>query len=168
MFDVEDSVGFYRLMIENYDDFVENSGSSRHAINCAISAFHIAEWIWGDWLSTDYEAWKRLEGVRDRDSFMAWLDRQTPLFQVVQGIANGSKHFARAARNTRATGSYVEDGYVEPSYQQQYLEVEQNGQWIEAIIIIEELVMFWHSFLSTHRPQARLARPRNPFTHAPG
>lgn len=167
MFDIKDSVGFYRLMIENYDDFVENSGSSRHAINCAISTFHIAEWIWGDWLSTDFAVWKKLDGVRDLDTFKAWIDRQTPFFQVVQGIANGSKHFAQALRNTRATGSYVEEGYVEPGYQQQYLEIEVDGRWIEAIIIVEALAMFWQSFFLSYRPQASLARPRNPFTHMP-
>lgn len=167
MFDVRDSIGFYKLMIENYDDFVENSGSSRHAINCAISAFHIAEWIWGDWLSSDHETWKKLEGVRDLDTFKQWLDRQTPWFRVVQGVANGSKHFASTLRNTRTTGSYVENGYVEHGYQQQFLEIEIDGRWTEAIIIIEELAMFWESFLSTYRPHASLARPRHLFTHRP-
>jgi putative phosphoesterase len=41
-------------MLEDYDDFVEQSGSPRHAINCMLSAYHMAEWIWGDWLQTDY------------------------------------------------------------------------------------------------------------------
>ena len=133
MFDIKDSVNFYRLMIENYDDFVENSGSSRHAINCAISAFHIADWIWGDWLCMDFATWKKLDGVRDFDSFKAWIDCQTSFFQVVQGVANGSKHFAQALRRTRATGTYVEEGHVEPGYQQQYLEIQVDGRWIEAI-----------------------------------
>lgn len=167
MFDIEDSIGFYRLMVENYDDFVENSGSSRHAINCAISAYHIAEWIWGDWLHSDYAVWRKLAGVRDRDSFKAWIDQETPFFTVVKDLANGSKHFASKIRRTKSTGTYVDNDYVEPGYQEQYLEVEVDGSWIEAIIVVEEMVVFWERFLKTHRPQAVLPQPRNPFTHMP-
>jgi len=46
----------------------------RHAINCMLSAYHMAEWIWGDWLQTDYATWKAL-GIRDRESFLAWVDK---------------------------------------------------------------------------------------------
>lgn len=167
MFDIEDSIGFYRLMIENYDDFVENSGSSRHAINCAISAYHMAEWIWGDWLKTDYSARTKLDGVRDCHSFKKWIDQQTPHFSVVQDIANGSKHFAAKPTETKSTGTYVDNDYVEPGYQEQYLEVAVDGRWIEAIIVIEDMIMFWESFLNAYRPQAILPRPRNPFTRLP-
>ncbi len=166
MFDVKDSVGFYKLMIENYDDFVENSGSTRHAINCAISAFHIAEWIWGDWLSTDYHTQSKL-ACRDRNAFMRWIDKQNPIFCAVRDITNGSKHFASKLRGTKATGNYVEEDYVEPGYQEQYLEIDVDGIWIEAIIIVEQLVIFWTAFFSTYRPEAVLARPRHSFTHMP-
>src|SRR5205085_1322846 len=56
------------------DDFVEQSGSPRHAINCMLSAYYMAEWIWGDWRQTDYATWKAL-GIRDRESFLASVDK---------------------------------------------------------------------------------------------
>jgi hypothetical protein len=44
--------------------------------------------------------------------------------------------------------SYVEDGYVEDGYQKRLLEVEvEEGRWIEAVIVIEDVVMFWRGFL---------------------
>lgn len=166
MFDIEDSIGFYRLMIENYDDFVENSGSSRHAINCAISAYHMAEWIWGDWLKSDYSTWPKLAGVRDKNSFMSWVHQQTPHFRTVQDVANGSKHFAAKRTATKSTGSYVDNDYVEHGYQEQYSEIELDGRWVEAIIVVEGMVMFWESFLKAHRPQAILPHSRNPLVYS--
>ncbi|WP_425994727.1 hypothetical protein [Afipia sp. DC4300-2b1] len=70
-------------------------------------------------------------------------------------------------RRTKSTGTYVDNDYVEPGYQEQYLEVEVDGHWIEAIIVVEEMVIFWERFLKAHRPQAVLSPPRNPFTHMP-
>lgn len=104
--------------------------------------------------------------IRDRDGFLGWLDGKTPWFSVVQGIANGSKHFA-SKQNTKSSATYVENGYVEPGYQKQYLEIEVDGKWIEAIIVIEEMVMFWEQFFTTYRHQAKLPQPRNPFTRMP-
>lgn len=103
-------------MLEDYDDFVEQSGSPRHAINCMLSAYHMAEWIWGDWLQTDYATWRAL-GIRDRESFLGWVDKSQIWFKITQAVANGSKHFVSKLANTKSSPSYVEDGYVEDGYQ---------------------------------------------------
>ncbi len=164
MFEIKNSIDFYRLMIENYDDFRENPDSSRHAINCSISAYHMAEWIWGDWLKSDHESWKRMGGVRDRNSFKKWVDGETEWFKLVQGVANGSKHFASKLQNTRSAGTYVADGYVERGYQKERLEIEVDGRWIEATTVVEQTLLFWRDFFATYRPQTKLPSPRSPFT----
>lgn len=167
MFEITDSVSFYRKMLEEYDDFVEDPNSSRHAVNCALSAYHIAEWIWGDWLGTDYETWKEL-GIRDRQSFLTWVDTAQPWFKIVQGIANGSKHFSSKLAATRLSGSYVDDGYVESGYQSMNLEVEvEKDRWIEAVIVMEEVVIFWKNFFMEYGPAVKLPKPRNPLTIMP-
>src|SRR5258706_13329869 len=84
MFGINSSVAFYGKMLEDYDHFVEQSGSPRHAINCMLSAYHMAEWIWGDWLQTDYATWKAL-GIRDR--VVPCVGRQVP--NLVQDHASG-------------------------------------------------------------------------------
>jgi len=166
MFYIQDSVGFYGNMIQDYDDFVVDTSSARHAINCVTSAFHIAEWIWGDWLKDDYVTWQKL-GIRDRGTFLAWLDMAEPWFPVIQSIANGSKHFGNR-HLTKFTNSYVEEGYVEEGYQERLLEIEVETagrkQWIEAIVVVEAVVMFWTEFFRQYRPQARLRMPEHPFT----
>jgi hypothetical protein len=43
----------------------------------------------------------------------------------------------------------------------------QEGRWIEAVIVIEDVVMFWRDFFKQYRPQEKLPQPRNPFTVMP-
>ena len=37
--------------------------------------------------------WRTL-GIRDKDSFLAWIDKACAWFKTIQDLANGSKHFA--------------------------------------------------------------------------
>jgi hypothetical protein len=166
MFGINSSIAFYCKMLEDYDDFVEQSGSPRHAINCMLSAYHMAEWIWGDWLQTDYATWAVLK-IKDKESFLRWVDSAQPWFNITQAVANGSKHFASKLAKTKSSPTYVEDGYVD-GYQARLLEVEiENGKWIEAVILVEDVVIFWTDFFERYRPQANLPKPRNPFTAMP-
>lgn len=154
-------------MLEDYDDFVEQSDSPRHAINCMLSAYHMAEWIWGDWLQDDYATWTTLK-IRDKVSFLAWVDGAQPWFKITQAVANGSKHFASKLANTKSSPTYVEDGYVEDGYQARMLEVQtDDGKWVEAIVLVEDVVMFWQDFFKAYRPQETLPQPRNTFTVMP-
>jgi hypothetical protein len=163
VFEIKDSVDFYGKMIEDYDDLVENPGSSRHAINCALSAYHIAEWIWGDWLKTDYDAWKKLK-IRDREGFLRWASSSNSWYVAIADVANGSKHFALGLAETKATGAYAAAGYMRPGYQETHLEIQANGQWVDAATMFEDVVMFWDDFFRTYRPSVTLPSPRNPFT----
>jgi hypothetical protein len=49
LFDIVTSYDFLAKLEEDYDDFVKEPHSSRLALNCAITAFHLHEWVWGDW-----------------------------------------------------------------------------------------------------------------------
>src|ERR1700685_962214 len=94
MFDIATSHDFYAVLVQDFDDFMDNQSSSRHALHCAITAYHLHEWVWGDWLKTDFDTWKAL-GIRDKESFLAWIDHACPWFPVIQSLANGTKHFIR-------------------------------------------------------------------------
>ncbi len=169
MFYIQDSADFYGKMIQDYDDFAMDTSSARHAINCATAAYHLAEWVWGDWLKSDHEVWRKLR-IRDKDSFMRWLDENAPWFTEIRAITNGGKHFG-SREMTKFTNAYVEEGYVEDGYQERLLEIEVGvdgtKKWIEAIIVIETVMMFWTDFFKEHRPQAQLRRPVHPFTYMP-
>jgi hypothetical protein len=54
----------------------------------------MADWAWGDFVKGDATLKAKL-GVKDKANFMAWIDRQTVWYGLVQSISTGSKHFIR-------------------------------------------------------------------------
>jgi hypothetical protein len=77
MFDMVTSHDFYAMLVQDFNDFMNEQCSARRALHCAVTAYHLHEWVWGDWLSKDYGTWKAL-GIRDRDSFLAWIGHVCP------------------------------------------------------------------------------------------
>lgn len=80
--------------------------SSYGAINAAITAFHISDWIWA--ISSDKQKalWiKDVPGGKDKKAqklrFQIMLKNECPAFQICRGIANSAKHL-------------VDDKYPEP------------------------------------------------------
>jgi hypothetical protein len=60
MFDIETSEDFLNKLEAEYADFKAQPDSTRQALNCIMTAYHLHEWVWGDWLKTDHETWNRL------------------------------------------------------------------------------------------------------------
>ena len=58
MFDIVTSQEFLAKLEADCTDFKAQPDSARHALNCIITAYHLHEWVWGDWLNADYATWK--------------------------------------------------------------------------------------------------------------
>jgi hypothetical protein len=83
MFDLTNSRDFYAMLVEDFDDFMAEPHSARRAVHCAITAYHLHEWVWSDWLKHDYDVWKAL-GIRDKDSLRSWIDAKCVWVLAVQ------------------------------------------------------------------------------------
>jgi hypothetical protein len=150
MFDIRNSRDFLEKLFQDYEDLSNEPDSARLAINAAITAYHLAEWVWGDWLKTDFETWRRLS-IRDEVSFKAWIDKNCFYFPVMQRITNGSKHFIKKeAENTLKSGGWGEGAYGVGPYGKGSLQVDVGDDgdpyWIEASVLIEDVVIFWKDF----------------------
>ncbi|MBT1516526.1 hypothetical protein KIP88_39555 [Bradyrhizobium sp. SRL28] len=82
MFDIVNSRDFYQKLLEDFDEFMKDQASARLAINCAIMAHHMADWVWGDFLKKDGALKAKLD-IKDKDDFMAWIDTQTVWYGLV-------------------------------------------------------------------------------------
>jgi hypothetical protein len=164
MFGIETSADFFDKMIEDFDDFFQNPDSPRHAINCALAAYHLHEWVWLDWLETDVATQKALD-ITSIDDFRTWIRKEVPWFAEVRGIANGSKHF-KVRRKPVVTQvlRFDEDDYSEDGYQGRGLDVQapMNGEllWIDASILVEQIVIFWQEFFKAYRPTDVVKAPK--------
>jgi hypothetical protein len=158
MFDIITSRDFHAKLKADYADFLKDTQSARLALNCINTAYHLHEWVWGDWLKSDHATWKEL-GIRDKESFIAWLDRECPGFQTLQGLANGAKHFIRNQKTeTRRVSGYGMGPYGVGSYGQGYLLIDHGTsaseqRWRTARELIETVVNFWDGFFERHYPK---------------
>lgn len=161
MFDISTSNDFYAVLVQDFDDFMDNQSSSRHALHCAITAYHLHEWVWGDWLGTDFNAWKTL-GIRDKDSFLKWIDGVCPWFPTIHALANGTKHFIRNQNfDSQKIQGFGQGPFGIGPYGQGYLLIDfgegaAEHRYKTARDLLEVVLRFWRDFFMKYRPASNL------------
>ena len=158
MFDINNSRDFYAKLLADFDDFMENADSARHAMNCAITAHHVHDWVWNDYLKNDVVTRKQLGIGKQKKEFVRWINGHSVWFGMVQEISNGSKHFGRQASfETRRVAGYGMGGYGIGGFGQPYLMID-NGEeagvhrFMTIPMLLEVVVRFWRDFFRSYSP----------------
>jgi hypothetical protein len=92
MFDIVTPRDFYAMVVQDFEDFMDEPHSARRAMHCAISAYHLHDWVWAGGLAKNDALREELGIARNKGEFVAWCTRMTWHFAIVQDLANGSKH----------------------------------------------------------------------------
>lgn len=124
VFAIVDSEDFYRMLVVDFDDFCADPTSSRAAVHCAISAYHMVDWVWGDWLKNDGAVRAKMGIGKCKTDFLNWIDNHSVWFKFIQGIANGSKHFAPQNFRTELMGGYGQGPFGVGPFGNPYLLVD--------------------------------------------
>jgi hypothetical protein len=90
------------LVEPDYQEFQANQGDVRKAFHCAISLFHMADWVYKEkgldyWSSAGLYFTDKTGAaiaVHDDKSFANALATIDPNFELVRNIANSAKHFS--------------------------------------------------------------------------
>jgi len=158
MFDIANSKDFYAKLLADFDDFMDNPASARHAMNCAITAHHVHDWVWNDYLKNDQVTRSRMGLGKDKKEFINWIASRSVWFGMVQEISNGSKHFGRDAPfETRRITGYGMGPYGVGPYGHSYLLIdhgEEAGvhQFMTVAMLLEVVVRFWRDFFKSFSP----------------
>jgi hypothetical protein len=155
MFDITNSKDFYEKLVYD-EDLHKQPDSGRMAMNCAITAYHLAEWVWGDWLKSSNA--RRDLGFKSVDDFKNWLDGELWGFAAVQSVTNGTKHFIRnefiktqkfeRRSSDRGSAFFLIEIDVGPDRVQNDLET-----------VIEQQILFWRDFFRKYSPYGELILP---------
>jgi len=157
MFDIITCRDFHRKLKADFEDFSKEQDSARLALNCIITAYHLHEWVWGDWLKTQHALWTEF-GIRDKSSFVAWIEQKCPAFRTVQDLANGAKHFIRKQDVTTShVGGFGMGPYGVGPYGASYLLIDYGAdageqRWNTAGDLIGAVVAFWDGFFDRYVP----------------
>jgi|ERR1700733_15319167 hypothetical protein len=169
MFDIVNSQDFYQKLLEDFDDFMQQQDSARHAMNCAITAHHMADWVWGDFIKSNAGLKAKL-GIKGKDDFMRWIDTQTVWYGLVQSLSNGSKHFIRkAAEGTQKIEGFGMGGYGQGPYGMSYLAIEISAtdpRFLPINQLLESVIRFWRDFLRDNGPYASLPEGKTKLSDA--
>lgn len=92
MFNIVTSRAYLAKLEADFADFMKERGSERLALNCAVTAYHLHEWVWRDWLKNDQSTRRVLGIAKDRRNFLAWIERACVWFLAIQELATGAKH----------------------------------------------------------------------------
>jgi hypothetical protein len=139
-----------RLLLEKIND-------SSRAMNAILSACHLHEWVWAQWLKAGTP--KRLNGtlIRDKKDFLAWLDVTCPHFKTLQELANGSKHCI-PVHSTQEIAGYGRGPYGIGPYGASYLLIDKGAslplveRWLVASEMLAATGAFWAKFFSDNGP----------------
>lgn len=163
MFDITNAGNFYQKLLDDFDDYIEHPDSARHAINCAITAHHMADWVWGDFIKAD-AVLRTKYSFKKKEDFMIWIDSRTIWYGVIQSISNGSKHFIREnAKGTHKVEGWGMGGYGEGPYGMSYLAIEVSSSDPKNLAmssLLEVVVRFWRDFLKLYGPYHPLPRSK--------
>lgn len=133
---------FFGKLADEYESFVADPLSSRHAINFAMTAWHIAEWAWAQHLKDNPKEQSELYGTtfKDLKSYRSHLVSACPDLKIVQAICNGSKHVDTVSRITR---TFKKTPFRKGA--KKFLGVEIDGQEQDFADIATRVYRFWKS-----------------------
>jgi hypothetical protein len=163
----------------DFEDFEKAPHSARIALSCALSAYHLHEWVWGDWLKSN-SALQRALGIESRASkdrrlgFLKFIEGACPWFLTIQEIATGAKHFCRPSFETLQVGAvpFIFDipnaGFDEGAFDGPLpydRDMAYNGRllldygpgadshrYYPVLTIFDAVVRFWREFFARYHP----------------
>ena len=187
MFDLTGSYDFYTMVVEDFDDFMAEPHSARRALHCAITAYHLREWVWSDWLESDWEVQKAL-GISDEATFNTWVNRECVSFRSIRELANGTKHLRmeRGFETKRVMAAPFAVDQLGAGFDQGTLDsptpfldscppsgpggkgrllidygLDASIRWRTAASLLEAVVRFWRDFFKRYRPLPNLLVSRH-------
>jgi hypothetical protein len=157
VFEIKTARQFLEKLHEEQADFERsNFLSSRHAINAAITAYHLHEWVWADFAKP-----RRSTLWPNKKAFKAHLESTWREFRLAEQLTDGSKHFALGgggqfgAQPGDISSTGVHGGSFGPGFSRaidtSYLWVEVDRTRERAEDIISRSVQLWDEFFASQR-----------------
>lgn len=95
-FNIKKSEGFFLKLLEEYDDFIKSKTSSRFALNCAMNAWHLVDWVYYEFNYSSKVGFTKLSDFQDSLKILC------PSLQIMQDLTIGIKHHTLESHEKRA------------------------------------------------------------------
>jgi len=130
-FDITTAREFFDgVVIPQYDDFIANNASQRHAILSTIVTYHMYEWV-------NLHKFSQTKFATDYPNDTAMID----YFELARNMTNGMKHFIPNAANTRTQTGF--SSAFDNSFARPLLVTFDDGAEISADDFLSAMIGFW-------------------------
>jgi hypothetical protein len=148
-FGIQTSKDFLKKLLEDYEEFKLNPLSSRIALNCAMTSWHLSEWIFNEYkIEFDLK-------YNNITSFQNEVKKSCSSLQIMHDLANGTKHYYLTRHNPIVSESNIHEGAYSREYSREfdisylYL-LLKDGSKLIFDDEIEKVVNFWKEYFKTN------------------
>lgn len=157
-FEIEDSRGFFQKLQDEFSDFDKDHLNPRHAINCALTSWHLTDWTYQEFYKDDprfQDEWKEDKKVTSGlIKYQKYLkEKKCRELEYMRQIANGSKHCKvdQKHRTAVSEGHYAPQHYSRHHYSvAKFILISEDGNEIDFETVLCETISFWEDFLKEH------------------
>ncbi|GAB5403100.1 MAG: hypothetical protein Aurels2KO_13310 [Aureliella sp.] len=143
---------FLAKLHSEHADVESDLTSARHAINAAMTAYHLIEWVWGINVKRDATI-KSTLSVDSKNDFRDYCLRACPELETMQCICEGSKHLGTSGKNVESSdlkGGAFSSGFSK-GFDISCLKLTMaDGTTSYFDVELETVVEFWDKFFKTH------------------
>lgn len=94
-YEIKNSLDFFRKLLDEREDFLKNPASARYAINCAITAWQLHDWVYAE--RNNYPFMSQFKSKADFRDYLYCKERD---FRTIHDLADGAKHYELTKRPT--------------------------------------------------------------------
>lgn len=145
-FDIKTSGVFFIKLLEDYGEFKSDYTSSRKALNCAMTAWHLSDWVYHEY------NYKEKEEFTHFPSFQKYLKELCPSLQIMHDLTNGTKHYHLARHKPSVEDTELHHGGFSSDFSNDFdvsgLEISmKDGSRLFFEDEMETVIEFWKKYL---------------------
>lgn len=142
-FGIKTSIDFFHKLEDDHNEFLKDPLSSSKALNCAMSAWHLTDWIY-----VEYYA-----GQVHSKHFKERIKQECFALVILQDITNGSKHckityYVPAVKNTELYQGAFSSGFSRGFDISGHEVTTENGNKLFLEDLIKDAIVYWKSFFA--------------------
>ena len=146
-FDISSAYDYLdELLRPAYADFIKDALSSRKAITCVLYAWHLNDWIWAQH-KTELQ---KNPGLKKKRDYTQFLFAMCPELEVLQDLANGSKHLKSDRSTVEDTELSHGHASLPLAFPQSHLIVRTGKATYFIENLLNKVIANWDDFFASY------------------
>jgi hypothetical protein len=138
-----------------FNDFEQDSKSTRHAINFTLTIHHLKEWVWKSYLEKDNELKNKIlsdtKTINTKNDYYSLINMECPEIKLIHELANNIKHFYTQNDDIKETTQrkpWQEIKCTWNNFKIPYgygglIIINKENQWLSALDVFKAALYYW-------------------------